>query len=317
MTCNSADKTDQTGPMLSVVIPVYNSQAILPKTIARLDDFFQQHPYRHEIIFVCDGSPDNSWQILEQIKAGRPDVVIIDLMRNFGQHSAMICGLKHAHGDYVITMDDDLQNPPEQIIHLVKKIDEGYDVVFGQFEQKMHGLVRRLGSRLVNWLNVKLFKKPPGLVLTNFRAIRRQVVEAVCDVRTSYPYLPGLLLMNGKTFANVRVEHHAREQGQSNYTAKVIARLAWRIIFNYSAFPLRVLCGVGLVMAMVAFVIGMFFLIRKLSGGTRIQGWTTLLVLLSFYQGLTLVILGALGEYIVRIVNDVSGRPAYRIRKKL
>ena len=303
--------------MLSVVIPVYNSQAILPKTMARLDGFFEQHPYRHEIIFVCDGSPDDSWQVLEQIKADRQDVVIIDLMRNFGQHSAMICGLRHAQGDYVITMDDDLQNPPEQIIRLVEKIEEGHDVVFGQFDQKMHGLVRRLGSRLVNWLNVKLFKKPPGLVLTNFRIIRRQIVEAVCDVRTSYPYLPGLLLMSGKTFANVHVEHHAREQGQSNYTAKVIAKLVWRIIFNYSAFPLRVLCGIGAFMAMVAFAVGVFIVIRRLLVDTRAPGWTTLMVLISFYQGLTLVILGALGEYVVRIVNDVSGRQAYRIRKKL
>ena len=317
MTQDGGDKSDQAGPMLSVVIPVYNSQAILPKTMARLAGFFREHPYRHEIIFVCDGSPDDSWQVLEQIKAEHENVLIIDLMRNFGQHSAMICGLKHAQGDYVITMDDDLQNPPEQIVHLVEKIEEGYDVVFGQFDQKMHGLVRRLGSKLVNWLNVKLFKKPPGLVLTNFRIIRREIVEAVCDVRTSYPYLPGLLLMSGKTFANVRVEHHAREEGQSNYTAKAIARLVWRIIFNYSAFPLRALCGIGAFMALVAFAVGVFIVIRRFLKETSAPGWTTLVVLISFYQGLTLVILGALGEYVVRIVNDVSGRKAYRIRKKL
>ncbi len=308
---------DTQGPMYSVVIPVYRSANILPRTLERLDAFFDKHPMRHEIIFINDGSPDNSWPVLEKIKGDRDDVVIIDLLRNSGQHSAMMCGLEHACGDFVITMDDDLQNPPEQIIHLIEKINEGHDVVFGEFPQKMHGLTRMLGSKVIGWLNTKLFKKPPGLVLTNFRIIRRDIVDAVCEFNTSFPYLPGLLLMSGKTFANIRTEHHARAEGKSNYSTRVIAALIWRILFNYSAFPLRVLCGVGVVMAVASFVLGAFYLIRALNKDSAAPGWPTLVVLLSFYQGLTLILLGALGEYVVRVVNDVSGRKAYRVRKKL
>lgn len=306
---------DVTDPLYSIVIPVYRSADILPELVKRLDAFFDRHPYRHEYVFINDGSPDDSWRVLEELQAGRDDVVAIDLLRNYGQHSAVFCGFQHARGQFVITMDDDLQNPPEELIHLIRKIDEGYDVVFGQFHQKMHGLVRILGSKTVGWLNMKLFNKPRDLVLSNFRIIRREVVDAVCDHSTTFPYIPGLVLLCGKSFANVMVDHHPRKVGASNYTIRVIARLLWRIIFNYSAFPLRVLCSMGLVTALVSFILGTYYLIRSLFVATAAPGFPTLVVLFSFYQGIMLAILAALGEYVVRIVNDVSGQRAYRIRR--
>lgn len=308
---------DPAAPAYSIVIPVYRSAAILPTLVARLDAFFDAHPFTHEYVFVNDGSPDDSWQALTRLKSGRDDMIIIDLIRNYGQHSALFCGLQHARGDFVITMDDDLQNPPEELIHLIRKAQEGHDVVFGQFHQKMHGVMRSLGTKIVGWLNLKLFRKPPDLVLTNFRIIRREIVDAICDFGTNVPYIPGMVLMTGKTFANVPVAHHPRKEGQSNYTLRVIAKLVIRIVFNYSAFPLRLLCGIGVLMALVSMMLSVFYLARNLIRGTTVPGWTTLIVLLSFYQGLMLVILAALGEYIVRIVNDVSGPRAYRIRTKL
>jgi glycosyltransferase involved in cell wall biosynthesis len=312
----AAALTDEHRPTYSVVIPVYRSAATLPALLQRLDAFFAARPVAHEIIFVNDGSPDESWDVLRRLQAGRRDVVIIDLMRNCGQHSAVLCGFAHARGDFVITMDDDLQNPPEEMAHLMRKIDEGYDVVFGAFHQKQHGRIRRLGTVVVDWLNRKLFHKPRNLTLTNFRILRHEVVEAVRESRSSFPYIPGLVLMNAKSFANVPVEHHPRQHGQSNYGAKEILQLVWRIVFNYSAFPLRLLCGIGVVMALASFLIGGFYLAKNMVAGVRVPGWTTLVVLLSFYQGLTLVIFAAIGEYVVRIVNDVSGPRAYRVREK-
>jgi glycosyltransferase involved in cell wall biosynthesis len=306
--------TAQAPPTYSVVIPVYRSAPILPTLLERLDQFFATHPASHEIIFVNDGSPDESWEVLRRLKGSRHDVVIIDLMRNYGQHSAVLCGFEHARGDFVITMDDDLQNPPEEMRHLMRAIDEGHDVVFGAFHQKMHGAIRRAGSRVVDWLNRKLFHKPPDLVLTNFRILRREVVDAVADSRSSFPYIPGLILLNAKAFANVPVEHHPRQQGRSNYGVRQILELVWRIVFNYSAFPLRLLCGIGLVMSLVSFLISGFYLTKNLVAGIRVPGWTTLIVLMSFYQGLILLIFAAIGEYVVRIVNDVSGPRAYRVR---
>ena len=231
------DTTALTGPLYSVVIPVYGSAPILPELVRRLDLFFDAAGHRKELVFVVDGSPDESWDTLCRLKGDRADMVLIDLIRNYGQHSAVFCGLQHASGDFVITIDDDLQNPPEEIAHLIRKADEGYDVVFGEFHQKMHGVLRRLGSRAVRWLNTRLFGKPRKLVLTNVRIIRRHVVDAVCGFRTTAPYITGLLLMTGKTFANVPIEHHPRPLGRSNYGVRTIAALVWRLVFNYSAFP--------------------------------------------------------------------------------
>ncbi|QDT87619.1 glycosyltransferase family 2 protein [Gimesia chilikensis] len=301
----------------SIVIPVYKSAAILPRLIESLDIFFGEHRYLHEIILVNDGSPDESWDVLQQLKQGRDDLVIVDLLRNYGQHSAVFCGFQLASGDFVITMDDDLQNPPSEIEPLIQKAAEGYDVVFGKFEQKMHGLVRGIGSKFIGWLNVKLFNKPTDLTLTNFRIVRREVVDAVCSYRTNFPYIPGLLLLNGKTFGNVTVLHEQREDGQSNYTAKTIAKLVWRIIFNYSSFPMRFVCVMGTVVAFLAFCLGGFYLIKSLIQGTEVPGWPTLVVLLSFFQGVMLLILAMVGEYLVRLMHDVSIPESYRIRRKM
>ncbi|TWT84218.1 Undecaprenyl-phosphate 4-deoxy-4-formamido-L-arabinose transferase [Planctomycetes bacterium CA13] len=304
-------------PEISIVIPVYRSASILPETLAQLDAFFHAHPMKFEIVLVNDGSPDDSWEVLKQLKQGRDEIIIVDLIRNFGQHSAMMCGLKLSRGKFVVTMDDDLQNPPSEIIHLIDKINEGHDVVFGRFQQKQHGLIRRVGSKIVGWLNRKLFNKPRDLTLTNFRIIRRDIVDAVCKFRTNAPYLPGLLLMTGKSFANVDVVHHPRFEGESNYTVLVIAKLIWRLVFNYSAFPLRLLCGFGLLISLFAFLFGCYVIIKHFTFGIEQPGWTTLVVLISFFQGVTLVVLSAMGEYLVRILNDVSGPRAYLIRQVL
>lgn len=303
-------------PLYSVVIPVYRSAPLLPALTCRLEDFFVSRRLRFELIFVNDGSPDNSWQVLEEIRSLHDHLTIIDLMRNYGQHSAVFCGLQNSRGDFVITMDDDLQNPPEEIDHLIIKVNEGYDVVFGEFQQKMHHPIRRWGSKLIGWLNKKLFDKPAGLVLTNFRIMRREVIDAMCGIHTTFPYIPGLILLSAKSFANISVRHEERSVGKSNYNMRAIAKLVWRILFNYSAFPLRLVSAIGTFTAITAFLLGCFFVVRALFVQSAAPGWPTLVALMSFYQGITLVLFAALGEYVVRIVNDVSGRKSYQVRAK-
>ena len=319
-TIESNSSAEASGLLYSVVVPVYGSAAILPDLVRRLDAFFDKHGYRKELIFVVDGSPDQSWQVLQRLKQQqskeRTDIVLIDLMRNYGQHSAVFCGMQHASGDFVITIDDDLQNPPEELGHLIRKIDEGYDVVFGEFHTKMHNIVRRFGSQIVGWLSTRLFRKPPSLVLTNVRIIRRQVVDAVCSFKTTMPYITGLLLMSGQTFANVQIEHHPRRVGKSNYEIRSLVQLIFRLVFGYSAFPLRLLCGLGFLVAFFSYIFGFYYLVRGISGGTQVEGWLTLVVLLSFFQGMVLMIMAAMGEYLVRILAEVSNREAYRIRRQ-
>jgi glycosyltransferase involved in cell wall biosynthesis len=210
-------------------------------------------------------------------------------------------------------MDDDLQNPPEEIVHLVRKIREGYDVVFGKFPVKRHSLVRRLGSHVVNWLNGRIFGKPAALTLTNFRIFTREVADRVRRHRTVYPYIPGLLLLASSRVANVETEHQPRRVGRSNYGPLAILRLVGVLLFSYSSYPLKLLAGIGFTISALSFAAGVFYLLRSLLVGSRVLGFTTLIVMLSFLNGFIIVMLGVIGEYVSRIIHQLSVEQFYQI----
>ncbi len=299
----------------SAVIPVFNSAAIVGDTIDQTAAFFEANGLDYEVIVVNDGSRDGSWAVLAEKAAANPRVLAVDLLHNYGQHTALLCGLKQSSGDYVITLDDDLQNPPDEISHLIAAAGEGHDVVFGRFRQKQHAAYRRLGTRVIGLLNKRIFHKPDDLVLSNFRIIRRDVVDRVCAYRTSYPYLPGLLLMFSGRPGNVWVEHRSRPVGKSNYNWLRIAELVMRILFNYSSFPLRLASAAGGIVAAVSLLLGIIYLIRALVTGFAVQGWATLVVMLAFFNGLMFMMMSMLGEYIVRLLNQSSSAESYAIRE--
>jgi glycosyltransferase involved in cell wall biosynthesis len=299
----------------SAVIPVYNSQQLVGKTIERTIALFESLGDEYEVIAVNDGSRDGSWEVLRSLAAESPRVVAIDLLRNYGQHTAVLCGLKHSAGDYAITLDDDLQNPPEEMRHLIDKAAEGYDLVIGRFREKRHARYRRIGTAVIGFLNTRIFDKPKDLVLSNFRLIRHDVVTRMCGYQTNYPYIPGLALMFARNPTNVLVEHHGRESGTSQYTLRKIAQLVFRLLFSYSVYPLRLVSWLGSGVAGLSFVLGTFYLSRALLVGTTVPGWATVVVLLSFFNGLALLCLALLGEYTVRILNQVSGQSAFYVRE--
>jgi glycosyltransferase involved in cell wall biosynthesis len=298
----------------SVVIPVYNSEKILPETIRRTVHFFESRGLQYELILVNDNSPDQSWSIIEEAAKRNKKIAGVRLLKNYGQHTAVLCGFEHSTGDYVITMDDDLQNPPEEIIHLIEKARTGHDLVFGKFHQKRHALYRRMGTKVIDYLNFKIFNKPEEITLSNFRIIHRAVIERIATFRTSYPYIPGLLLMFAEKPANVAVEHHPRKIGKSNYGIIRILELVGRILFNYSAYPLKMVSIIGFIVAFASFGAGLFYIVRSFYYKSDVPGWTALIVLLSFFQGNTLIILGMMGEYIGRIIQDQSKTRSYHIR---
>lgn len=300
-----------------VVIPIYNSQAIVGETLRRTAAFFEQQGWQYRIIAVHDGSPDNSWEKVAAAARENPNIVAIDLLRNYGQHTAVYAGFHHAEADFVITMDDDLQNPPEEIPHLVNKILEGHDVVFGQFHKKEHETYRRLGSKVVQGMNHYIFGKPPELVVSNFRILSHETVEAIRSYRTAYPYINGLCLMFSRRRANVLVEHHPRKVGRSNYNLLRIFWLVLRILFNYSAAPLHFVSTLGFSVALLAFVVGVYFFLRALLLGTQVPGWASQTVLISFFSGVNIVIVSMVGEYVSRLMRQVSLTDIYHIRKKL
>ncbi|MBX9692757.1 MAG: glycosyltransferase family 2 protein, partial [Cyanobacteria bacterium] len=255
------------------VIPVYNSAGIIRNTIARTEEAFEKEGLNYEIVVVNDCSHDTSWQILAALAAKNPRITAIDLVRNAGQHAALICGIQNSDADYYITLDDDLQNPPEEIVNLVEKALDGYDFVCGRFHQKKHSLYRRLGSRLIHLMNERIFAKPKDYALTNFRIIERSLAERIVAYRTPYPYISGLAISLAANPGNVDVEHHERAQGKSNYSLTKILKLVLTILFNYSSFPLRVLCGVGVAVSTFSFTLGAFFMIQSLCRHVSVPGW--------------------------------------------
>lgn len=304
-------------PEYSIVIPVYNSATIVGETIRRTCSALETAGVSFEIILVNDASTDASWNVIAEAARRDPRVIAISLLRNSGQHSANLCGFRASQGAWVVTMDDDLQNPPEEIRKLMAMAAHGYDLVIGRFEQKQHAAHRRLGSHVIRWLNRHVFGQERDLVLSNFRLIRRDVVDRICAWRGPYPYVPGLCLLFSAHRANAFVEHHPRTTGKSNYGAIRIIRLVAAILFNYSSFPLRCVAAFGGLAAAGTFVLGLFYLIRRLLSQNPVPGWTTLVVLLAFFNAIMLVMLSMLGEYVVRMINQLSTDNPYIVRERI
>lgn len=294
-------------PKCSVVIPVYKSECFLRNTIDRTVAFFEGQKISYEIILVNDGSPDGVWGVIESVCESNTRIIGVNLLKNYGQHSALLQGFSHAKGTYIVTIDDDLQNPPEEIAHLIEKVEEGHDLVFGRFRQKKHSLFRRCGTKLINWMNGKAFGKPKDLVLSNFRIAHHSVIQRILELDHDEPYLQGLFLMSSSSVANVWVEHHARSDGTSNYTLGRIAALTARLLFNHSTFPIRAIGVGGIVVSTLSLLVGIVFLSCFLTTGSAVPSWAMISTVISFFAGTILCAIGVVGEYLVRLVRRQSG----------
>jgi len=301
----------------SVVIPVFNSEAIVGETIDRVVSFFDEAGLRFELVLVNDGSRDGSWNLIKQRALADARIVALSLLRNSGQHHANLAGFRETTGDYVITMDDDLQNPPDQIEVLIDGAMTGRDAVFGKFTQKAATRHRTLGTKVIGLINRRIFGQPPDLAVTNFRILRRDVVDRICASRTAYPYITGQALLYSSDRANVEVRHAPRPVGKSSYSALRIARLVANILFSYSSFPLRLAAFFGFVVSCLSFVVGTIYLIHGMVSSSRVEGWTSLIVLLAFFNGVTIALLSMLGEYVVRTLNSVSSHEPYHVVERV
>jgi hypothetical protein len=214
-------------------------------------------------------------------------------------------------------MDDDLQNPPDQVFHLIDKAMEGHDVVFGRFERKRAPFYRRIGTSLIALINRRVFEQPPGLAVSNFRILRRDVVDRISASRTAHPYITGQALMYSRSPADVLVRHDPRPVGKSNYGLVRILRLVLAILFSYSVFPLRAAAMLGFVVAGLSFLLGCYYLVRSFFVDSPVQGWTTLTVLLSLFSGMIIALLSMLGEYVVRTLDAVSSHDHYHVSQRI
>jgi glycosyltransferase involved in cell wall biosynthesis len=296
---------------------VFNSEPIVGTTIDRTVAFFEAQHLLYEVILVNDGSTDGSWEVLRAAAQRYPHVRAINLLRNYGQHNANLCGLRAAKGDYVVTMDDDLQNPPEEIIHLIREAMNGSDVVFGKFRRKQAATHRNLGSKVIGLMNRRIFGQPPDLVVSNFRILRRDVVDRICASRSAYPYITGQALLYSSRRSNVEVEHAPRAVGKSTYSPIRIVRLVVRILFSYSLFPLRFSAVIGFLISVFSFVIGVGFMVRHILGDSQVTGFTTIIVLLSFLNGVIILMLSMLGEYVLRTLKQVTEIESYHVLEEI
>jgi undecaprenyl-phosphate 4-deoxy-4-formamido-L-arabinose transferase len=278
--------------------------------------FDEMGGYECEFVLVNDSSSDDTFGEIRRLGFDYPNVHGINLMRNFGQHNGLMCGMNFAEGDYVIGMDDDLQTHPSQIPVILGKMEEGYDLVYGVYRESTNGAAKNFTSWFNRVSSRTLLGRPKDIRSSNFWCITKGVRDEVVRCKSFNPYVDGLFYRTTHNIGNVTIEHHKREYGSSGYTLRKMAKL-WVAYFNYSVVPLRVASIIGLATSIVGFVAGIVTIIRKLIDPTMIMGWTSTVCIMLFFFGLVLLVLGIIGEYIGDIVLSINSSPQYIVRDKV
>jgi glycosyltransferase involved in cell wall biosynthesis len=304
--------------IFSIVVPVYKSGPWLAELVERVGGVMTGIGEPFELVLVNDCSPDDiTWPAIEKLATKYGWVRGIDLFFNAGQFRATLCGLSEARGDFVITMDDDLQHPPEEIPKLIAAIRENpkLDCIFARYESKRHSGLRNLGSRLFfSFLNY-LYDKPSDLQTSSFRIMRKELSQALVKYRIARPQPSPMIVLLTKKVANVSVRHDCRKQGVSNYTFFKLFCETIQSLINVSVLPLRWVSLVGLFFSVVSFAVGLFYLIEWYLGGISVAGFASLIIAITFFGGLTLLSIGVLGEYVGRVIQEVSGPTGFSIRR--
>lgn len=300
---------------LSIVVPVYNSAATLANLLERLTKAIEVITRSYEIVLVDDGSRDDSWAVIQSLRENYGDnLVAVQLMRNYGQHNTLMCGLGLARGEYVVTMDDDLQNPPEEIPKLMAHIKQhGLDLVYGCPSNRNHAAWRNLGSTIVWHFYRTVFRNP--VTPTPFRIMRHQLAQSVMFYDLNFTYLDGLLAWCTSRIAGVEVEHHARAQGNSGYSLGKLVGLALNLYTNFSLIPLQIVSALGLVTATSGFVVGLYYLFQFFVSNIAVPGFASTIIAILVLGGVQLLALGVIGEYLGRLHLNVNRKPQYVIRR--
>jgi undecaprenyl-phosphate 4-deoxy-4-formamido-L-arabinose transferase len=299
---------------LSVVIPVYYGAKSIGELVHALEGL--EVAGGHEIVLVNDGSPDDSLEVCRGlVSSARVPITLVNLARNFGEHNAVMTGLRHARGAWVITMDDDLQNPPEEVTRLLDFARaSGKDVIYTRYAEKRHALWRNLGSRFANWVADVLMEKPKGLYLSSFRCMSAFVVEQVARYEGPFPYVDGLIMQATQSVGTLEVRHLPRAEGRSTYTLKRLVKLWLNIFVNFSVMPLHLSTLAGFGLSLLGLIGVISVLIEAMFYGTP-EGWASLMAATLLLSGVQLLILGILGEYMGRLFLTANRKPQAVIRE--
>lgn len=303
--------------LVSFVIPCYRSAATVSAVVEEINSTMAALPnYDHEIILVNDCSPDNTFSVIEGLAWADKRITAVDLAKNFGQHAAIMAGLHHSRGDYIVCLDDDGQTPADEVGKLLAKLEEGYDVVYASYgHHKQHSFFRNFGS----WLNGKMTEimlgKPRELSLTSYFAAQRFIIDEMLRYEHCFPYVMGLVLRSTKNICNVPVNHRQRQEGHSGYTLSKLLNLWMNGFTSFSIKPLRLATYMGCLTAFIGFIYAIVIVIRYFTVHMAPLGWSSTTALLLILGGIILLVLGLVGEYVGRIFMCVNASPQYVERK--
>ena len=302
---------------LSVVSPVYRAEKDLEELVTRIKKAVPSDFLSLEIILVDDFSPDDSWKEIERLAKIHQEILGIKLSRNFGQHYAITAGLDHVSGDYIVVLDCDLQDKPEEILKLFKKSKEGFDIVLARRFNRQDSFIKKLFSKLFYKTLGYLTGSKQDETVANYGIYKRNVINEVCNLRESIRYFPTMVKWVGFKTAYVDVEHASRQQGESNYNLKKMLNLALDIILAFSDKPLRLIIKLGMSIAFISILMAIFAIYSKISGDVSVSGYASLITSIWFLSGCILITLGVIGLYVGKIFEGVKRRPLYIVEKKV
>jgi glycosyltransferase involved in cell wall biosynthesis len=303
---------------LSFIIPCYRSENTIAKVVHGIEQLMAQYENgRYEVILINDASPDGTFSVIETLCNESACITGLNLSKNFGQHSAIMAGLNEATGDIVICLDDDGQTPPEEAGKLIDEVLAGHDVAMARYQEKKHGGLRKLGSKLNESMAKAMIGKPKHLFLSSFFAMKRYVADQLAAYNFPYPYITGMLLRTTSDIVNVDIVHKERESGQSGYSMSRLISLWFRGFTNFSIKPLRVAIILGVIIAAFGFGIGIYALAVRASNPDALSGWPSLMAATAGIGGVMLIMLGLVGEYIGRIYMGLNKQPQFVVRDKV
>jgi undecaprenyl-phosphate 4-deoxy-4-formamido-L-arabinose transferase len=302
---------------LSIVIPVYNSEKSLPLLIKQLAVVLPTLATKYEVILVNDGSRDRSWSVIRDLLQEFPFIRAINMMRNYGQHNALLCGIRQAYNDVIVTMDDDLQHPPEEIHKLLDKLDEGHDVVYGTPQRESHGFLRDLASQVTKLALQSAMGAETARQVSAFRAFRTIVRQAFETYHAPFVSIDVLLTWGTTRFTAVVVREDERTIGVSNYTFRKLVTHALNMTTGFSVVPLQLASLMGIGLACFSVIVLIYVVVRYLIQGTPVPGFPFLASIIGLFSGAQLLALGIMGEYLARMHARLQDRPTYVVREEI
>lgn len=300
---------------ISFVVPCYRSENTITSVVEEVKTEMAAHPdYDYEIVLVNDNSPDNVWDVITKLSESDKRIKAIRLLRNFGQHSALMAGYGVCTGDYVVTIDDDGQTPVDQTFILMDKLLEGFDVVYGKYEKRKDNLFRKIGTGINNWMSKTLLGKPKNLHLTSFFVARAKIIKEICNYKNGFPYIWGLVLRTTKSIANATIQHKERIEGESGYTLGKLLNLWMNGFTAFSVKPLRISATVGVISSALGLLGIIYVVVDKIIHPEVAAGFSSLMAVLLLIGGLLLLSMGLIGEYVGRIYMCINATPQYIVR---